>query len=402
MDDGANGHYSSKQQSPIDDETDTSPESAALARGAARTAAQSAGRSAATRGGARAITGRLPIASQTAAKAGARASKTVARGARAPSTAATRVVSRGARAPRPVAVPRTPHVRGVVPRSSTPKLSSARIPKARANTIAKATDRASRGIDVLSAGLETPESTTSNTQNAARKSTQIKSTTQIIKSITHAAKQLTSFGRIFVTNTVLGMAVFGTYEGIIEHLAPPSSQDMTLNNAESASNDIRDENYAISAPPQLDYLDTEEDEDNDDMDRATLPQHFFAGAMGGAAHAVLSLALEVKVNASSDGLQTASKSTNYTSTIAMKPIQLQVPTLSYSAKSILHHSLAHSVLFGSYQLTKRLLLNHLPTSEVTMNNGTTTHFMLHQLPRLVVWLGNSNMSHLTLQNSGWG
>mmetsp|Transcript_8308 Transcript_8308/g.15140 ORF Transcript_8308/g.15140 Transcript_8308/m.15140 type:complete len:519 (-) Transcript_8308:47-1603(-) len=416
-----------------EDETgETSPESAALARGAARTAASartaSSATTAATRG---AITGRIPVASRTIAAAKASKTTTTTIGHRAAATPKIKisaprpprvVVPRNAArgnfpkstapktgvssslrpkvaAPRPVRAVRAP--RGGSLSSSTPKLSS-RIPKARANTIARASDRASKGFDVLSAGLEQNQSSVDSTNgqknakqqpssSAQRQTKSSSTTTQILKSITPALQQITSFGRTFMTNAVLGMAVFATYEGVIESIAPssveePRTDDKAIddvnNSLGNASIDSRDESETNSTPRQLnDYI---AEENNDDMDRATLPQHFLAGALGGAAHALLSLPLEVKLNASSsNGLQSSGKATNHTfqNLITQKPVHFQVPALNYSSSFILHHSLAHAVLFGSYQLTKRLFLQHAPPSSFddsrnninNNNSGSSTH-----------------------------
>mmetsp|Transcript_30378 Transcript_30378/g.65574 ORF Transcript_30378/g.65574 Transcript_30378/m.65574 type:complete len:526 (+) Transcript_30378:54-1631(+) len=427
-----------------DETVETSPESAALARGAARTAASartaSSATTAATRG---AITGRIPVASRTVAAAKASKIKTTTIGRHAAATPKIKIS-----APRPprVVVARNAAGRGSFPKStapktgvsslrpkvkvtrpvravraprggsssSTPRLSS-RIPKARANTIAKASDRASKGFDVLSAGLEQNHSVDSNSTNG-KKNTKLQSsldsgtsaqrqtkssstaTTQILKSITPALQQITSFGRTFVTNAVLGMAVFATYEGVIESIAPSSvgetrTDDRVIDDDDhvpgNASIDGRSESETNSTPRQLnDHI---AEEDNDDMDRATLSQHFLAGALGGAAHALLSLPLEVKLNASSsDVLQSSGKATNHTfqNVMTRKPVHFQVPALNYSSSFILHHSLAHAVLFGSYQLTKRLFLQCIPPSSsfddsstinTNTNNGgsSSTHNAIH-------------------------
>jgi len=178
------------------------------------------------------------------------------------------------------------------------------------------------------------------------------------------------------------VAVFATYEGMIEHFAPASiiedtteENDIQRNDVsdDSASSDSReDENETNSSQPQV-CNDT--NESNDAMDRATLKQHVLAGAMGGAAHAVLSLGLEVKLSVSNDGLTVnAGTGVNHrtfiANTLASKHVHLQVPVLNYSVPYIFHHSLAHSVLFGSYQLTKRLLLQQLPDSTKHSPNHT--------------------------------
>ena len=110
------------------------------------------------------------------------------------------------------------------------------------------------------------------------------------------------------------------------------------------------------------------EEHSDAMDRATLPQHFLAGGLGGMSHAVLSLGLETKVSTSN--ALPSRRMTNYTFTnaLAFKPIHLQVPTITYSYSSILHHSLAHLVLFGSYQGTKRFLMQHV-SDPLSSNDG---------------------------------
>lgn len=114
--------------------------------------------------------------------------------------------------------------------------------------------------------------------------------------------------------------------------------------------------------------------DSDDaMDRATLPQHFLAGAMAGTSHAVLSLALEVKRNVTPSTAGKSTTNVTFTNLIQeKKPIHLQFPTLNYSAAYILHHSLAHSVLFGSYQLTKRLLIQNITPDPTMARNGTNS------------------------------
>ena len=222
-----------------------------------------------------------------------------------------------------------------------------------------------------------------NTKHSS--STQTKSTTaQILKSITPVLQKITSFGKVFVTNAVLGMAVFATYEGVIESIAPSSMEETGIDGdvhtnivPDMAASDGRDESETNATLPQRNNYRIEEDDDA--MDRATLPQHFLAGAMGGAAHGLLSLPLEVKWNVASDGLQAAGKWTNHTFTnvITQKPLHFQVPALSYSTASIVHHSLAHSVLFGSYQLTKRLFLQYLPSSSATNNPNSGNHDAIH-------------------------
>ena len=339
----------------------TSPESAAIARGAARTAA--------ARGTQRVMAGRLPVSS-TATSVATKASKTI---------------SSAGSTPKIISSPRAPTT---IPRVSVqnvpriPKAPKIRVPKARANTIAKATDRASKGYDILSARLEQNQSVTVETKNVkdakshnSTKRRKHNNIQQYTKTITQALQQVASFGKIFITNTILGMALFATYEGVIDYVAPPMVENAITKEDDVLyiySNIADVSNGDVSDGVSSDDIALNEIGDNDDaMDRATLPQHFLAGAMAGTSHAVLSLALEIKRNVTPS---TAGKSTtNVTVTNLIqqhKPIHLQFPNLSYSAAYILHHSLAHSVLFGSYQLTKRLLIQNISPDPTTAGNGT--------------------------------
>ena len=308
----------------------TSAESAAIARGAARTAA--------SRGTRTIMAGRLPVSSSSVVS---KASKTITRAKPTP-----RVIPR---------IPKAPRIR---------------VPKARANTIARASDRAAKGFDVLTAGLEQNDETTKGAQtNANDTSSKKKSTSSSIrKSATQVLQQVSSFGKIFVTNTILGIAVFATYEEVIEHVAP--SEHATLHHmhnnmiAETEADDTRDDaddNDSVATTTDV-------------MDRATLPQHCLAGLMAGTSHAVLSLVMMVKrSNADAATSNIHHSNTTIPNLIErQKPIHLQYPALNYSAAYILHHSLAHCVLFGSYQLTKRVLIERVGRSG-SSNNDTLLH-----------------------------
>jgi hypothetical protein len=162
----------------------------------------------------------------------------------------------------------------------------------------------------------------------------------IVRRVLHAAGS-------FVANAILGMAVFATYESMIEHIMVPTS----------------------THPSADDYDDdggSEDDATMDAMDRATLSQHVLAGATAGSAHALLSLALEMKLvpglpvpppspSASSGGIERSSSSSNPSTWWTSKSMRLSLPPPRYSSSTILHHSLSHSALFGTYQLSKRSL-----------------------------------------------
>ena len=283
-------------------ESDTSAESAAVARGAARTAATS------TRG----IVGRLPVQSSSSL----------------PLKNIPRVPKRAPRM-------RASSPRGGIPKIRVPK-SHGKVPKSHANTIAKASDRASKGFDVFSSIGDV------NVDNNVTK----KSNMQI--KISQYIQQISSFGKVFITNTILGMAVFATYEGVVEYVTPPPSSDVGC--------DIKEDVHIQPNLQQEEQIDKETKED--DMDRATLPQHFFAGGLAGISHSILSLTFEIK---KSDVAASKGRTTN--------PIHLHFPTFRYSSAYITHHSLAHSVLFGSYQTSKRMLINSIPDSTKDEENN---------------------------------
>jgi len=282
---------------------------------------------------------------------------------------------------------------------------AARLPRSRpgaksgADAIARASDRASVGLDVLSAGLEhhhdphanppkyyplkasssssssswlgmgliakipphtklhavvhagleqrdhnTAVNEPSNTRHHGKEDSKshhhprIKGELWLLPPLAH---RVISACKVFATNTVLGMAVFSAYESTIEKLAPTSSSSSGEDGAHGHSPPRRYRSREARGDDDGSGADEGEASaiPTDAMDRATLPQHLLAGAAGGAAHAALSLALEAKLEAGTSASRR----------------RLHVPPVRYSASTFLHHSLSHSVLFGSYQLSKRTL-----------------------------------------------
>ena len=274
-------------------------------------------------------------------------------------------------------------------------------------------------------------------------------------------QQITTFGRIFITNAILGMAVFSMYEGMIEYFdANPSIAteteeiDNNFKTREQLNDNTAYATISASQPTKISIIDEpslhhpststnagiEEDvkiqcdnsssnyttitrvqkdntinlkndgdatySEDDAMERASIAQHLVAGALGGATHAILSLALESNfhlttiIGANTTAIESVGKNhgtANYlrlpqfiqsmmsfvrhskhnvlrtaatvTATNTKKPtfLSLQFPSMNYATSSILHHSIAHSMLFGSYQFTKRSLFHLAFTdSEHTM------------------------------------
>ncbi|KAK1745991.1 hypothetical protein QTG54_003915 [Skeletonema marinoi] len=319
-----------------DDVAETSPESAALVRGASRSVATA---------GKGAMVGRLPMPSKAASTAVSKASR-------------VRPAVRARPAVRSVP-PRAPRSMPRAPRGSA-RLTS-KIPKGRrANTIAKVSDRASNIFDVVSAGSEST-STDGNDGSTKKMSERQASSLQKLKSMLPTFQQTISFSRVFAVNTVLGMAVYGTYEGLIDRYAPVAehSDEPNIHVLNNGTGQI--------------YTGSEElaDENDDAMERATLPQHFMAGGLGGASHAILSLGLEMKVHNKST-IPQQGMNHNIANATIMNKIHLQYPTMNYSLSSLFHHSMAHAILFGSYQTTKRMLL-----SNITLPNNNNNYDISH-------------------------
>jgi hypothetical protein len=110
----------------------------------------------------------------------------------------------------------------------------------------------------------------------------------------------------------LGLAVFEAYGAIVERMAPPAKNQET----------------------------------KDPYARASVATHAFAGSLGGCAHGIVGTVWE-----------TASASPE-----ARRSVFRNMPRM------IVHHGLAHSVLFGGYEGTKRLLLSYL------LNNKNNIEF----------------------------
>ncbi|KAL3801455.1 hypothetical protein ACHAWO_002167 [Cyclotella atomus] len=209
---------------------DTSPESAALARGAA----------ASTKHGVRAAAsgsvGRLPVTAPTTVAKLPPIRSTI------PKPSLPRPLPRGRAPVKPASAARA---------KVSPRIKSA--PHRANQSIARASDRVSTGLDVWNAA--TTDQASNNDAHKGRRS-RLPSFTQIA-----------AFGRTFVTNTAMGMAVFATYEGLIDHFAD-----------QSTSSDIDDK--VITA----------------NTENVPLSLHFFAGGLGGVSHSIVSLVLETKLS----------------------------------------------------------------------------------------------------------
>ena len=140
------------------------------------------------------------------------------------------------------------------------------------------------------------------------------------------------------------------------------------------------------------------------MDRqGTAAQHFVAGGIGGIANATLLLLLEsVKIIPSSNSSSSATSSslsssnasslkyghwttnTYHNNRLLLPSLSYHhshVPTFRYTTSLVLHNTLSHSILFGTYQLSKQCIeqqqhriigqLEYTRDGLTTANNGSS-------------------------------
>jgi hypothetical protein len=162
--------------------------------------------------------------------------------------------------------------------------------------VARVSDRVATGLDWWSSATEGHEGTRSLAQRAKL------------------------FGQNLVKNTLLGFAVFESYGYVIRKVAPSEFDPDTTTLA--VQREVMDEE---SGRVVLD--------EPDEYARALLPLHFGAGSLSGSIHGLASSLL--------DG------SGSHTS------------LARFTLFNTIHHSLAHSLLFGGYESIKRLLVTQL-------------------------------------------
>ena len=179
--------------------------------------------------------------------------------------------------------------------------------------VAKISDRVSTGLDWLNMASE--ETTTKD------------------KWITRIGR----FGLTLFKNTLLGIAVFESYGYVISEY---------VESIDAKQEDDKDIDLLVSAPPALEFdhiKDTEDDEEiaiaiaasePDEYEKAPLPIHFGAGVVAGTLHGLFSSVMDGQMSA------------------AVKPYR-------YLCFNTIHHSIAHSMLFGSYESIKRGCLQQI-------------------------------------------
>lgn len=134
-----------------------------------------------------------------------------------------------------------------------------------------------------------------------------------------------SFTGSLLRNTLLGMAVFESYGYIVGSLAPPEEDDQSLHEAIKINrsflddDDVSESHIIYDAP--------------DEFARASISAHLGAGFVAGSIHGVATSAMEEHFS---------------------RPDCYRRATLSS-----IHHALAHSLLFGSYEFLKRSFVQQI-------------------------------------------
>ena len=150
-------------------------------------------------------------------------------------------------------------------------------------------------------------------------------------------KQVRAFVGNLVKNTILGMAVFESYGYVVGQMAPAPAESM------------HDSKIYVASKDSLSNLGMDDDDDDaspilllegapDEYARASIKAHWTAGAVAGSVHGVATSVLETNLSAKKLWVQQAAYHT-------------------------LHHTLAHSVLFGSYEFLKRSIFQQLTANE---------------------------------------
>jgi hypothetical protein len=243
-----------------------------------------------------------------------------------------------------------------IPMGSVPRRALFRAKRLPVRQVAKISDRLSTGWDWWTSAVES----TSNDDTRARTTT----------------RRAGAFVSSVLKNAILGAAVFETYGYIVFKLAPdvqPTGDGKSENGLELQGGDDRSF-VAKGSSGEMEYNEDQFANHEDEFARASIAIHFLAGGVGGSVHGIASTVIENPLRGN------------------MTSVLQRLPAMT------VHHSLAHSVLFGSYEIIKRGLLSHAESDGVQ-------HFGLEYLASITIAGGFSGQlqhvfSHYTEQLLG--
>jgi hypothetical protein len=221
---------------------------------------------------------------------------------------------------------------------------------AKIKKVARVSDRASTGFDLVDAA------STSEDSPSSKKKSSIRTWTRVSNFIGNLTK-----------NTILGTAVFVTYEDLIDRFDDGKNNNSSIVVAIDPS--IEEGNASSSIDPYKNNSLT--------TTTTTLPQHYAAGYCAGSVHACLGRVIDVMYR-----MQMQLYQQWYKQKAADKNISSIVSSIIHSnnppfSRYLLHHATSHTVLFGSYETTKRLTTLVFPprinnNDRIRINNNNTT------------------------------
>lgn len=238
----------------------------------------------------------------------------------------------------PKAAPKPPST------AATRGLLKRRVPVRR---VARVSDKVSTGLEWYTSALEAKTETDHNATSTATTNNTTNTTTTAPSQTQQWLLRTRFFAWNLFRNTLLGMAVFEAYGTAIGTLAGPTTIPETDSQSTASSRQhLQPEKMNI----EYDNDTVDDDEElflslarTDAYSRASLPAHFFSGSIAGTIHGLASSLME--------GNTTAHSMTRYT------------------AFNTIHHSMAHAMLFGSYETIKRTMLQFSDDEERLQNRA---------------------------------
>ena len=197
--------------------------------------------------------------------------------------------------------------------------------------VAKVTDRMSQGLDVWElASSSSKDSTTTATKERQQPK-------RIRQRYAPQIAWATTFGTSLVKNTVLGTIVFESYCWMVANTdsllraptkrrSPGEADHIVINNTPAQG----DHEQVVSVVPTPIYRDV--------FETTPVVAHYMAGAVGGSLQGVFGSLWD-------------------TTALSLASRKLALPTFFQPlVRNIVQHAVAHSILFGSYETCKRLIL----------------------------------------------
>jgi hypothetical protein len=151
-----------------------------------------------------------------------------------------------------------------------------------------------------------------------------------------------------IKNTFIGIAVFETYEHVIDHFEKSTLENHYHGTTSTTITANVEEGLHNGAPKSSHFH-------KKNTNGTSLAQHFFAGTAAGSVHSILHLSFE-----SISFLKLHRFRVNVYPTLPF--------LLSHGSRDIFHHGLSHALMFSTYEGMKRLLPSTLYNDQNTTYN----------------------------------